>query len=284
VSGPATHRRPIALLVAGALIIIAGAAAARRMALRSFERKTLNPGVLSEATPADVGLAFQRLSIPSEDRQLDGFLVRAGRGCAATGSVLIFHGRHETIADWVKAQRVLADGCVSSLVFDYSGHGRSSGPGTVAHLNADAVAAYQTFLNVFPGAERRCIMSHSLGAGPLVHALARAERKPDCVVLASAYSSFRDLAVQSGLPRALRLLLPDVWNNVDAARRLDVPLLWVHSRADTTIPLELGRRLFTAYRGPKIARTLDGYGHNAIYKETPAAIWSPIVAFVIGGS
>ena len=87
------RRRWAGALLAAALLIAAGGAA-RRMALRSFERKSLNPGVLSSATPADVGLAFQRLSLPSEDRLLDAFLVRAAPGCVTPTAVLIFHGRH----------------------------------------------------------------------------------------------------------------------------------------------------------------------------------------------
>ena len=177
---------------------------------------------------------------------------------------------------------MLATDCVSSLVFDYSGHGRSTGPGTVAYLNADAEAAYNAFLGLFSGSERRCLLSHSLGAGPLVHTLAHATRKPDCVVLASPYSSLRDLAVRGGLPRPLRLLLPDVWDNAGEVSDIDVSLLWVHSHADATIPFDLGQRLFAAYPGPKMAQPLEGYPHNAIYQDTPAALWAPVLAFLHG--
>ena len=267
------------LVVAG---VIALGVAARRRSLRSFERKTLNPGVLSAATPADVGLAFERLSISSENRRLDAFLVHAAPGCARGAALLIFHGRHETVADWVKVQRTLSRGCVSSLVFDYSGHGRSSPPGTVAHLDADAVAAYRTFLESFP-AGRRCVLSHSLGAGPLLYALTHAVQQPDCVILASSYSSLRELAVEGGLPRPLRFILPDVWDNVEAAAAVHRPLLWIHSRADATIPLSLGQPVYAAYAGEKSALTLDAFDHNAIYQDLPPQIWSPILSFVNSG-
>jgi uncharacterized protein len=155
VSGAVRRRRWIVWLGVGVCAVGLGIAA-RRRSLRSFERKTLNPGVLSEATPADAGLAYERLSIPSQDRQLDAFLVRAAPGCARTAALLIFHGRHETVADWVKVQSTLSLGCVSSLVFDYSGHGRSSPPGTIAHLDADAVAAYRAFSNPSPPGGAAC--------------------------------------------------------------------------------------------------------------------------------
>jgi uncharacterized protein len=270
----------VVLLVVGVCLIGLGVTA-RWRSLRSFERKTLNPGVLSEATPADVGLAFERTWIPSEDRRLGAFLVRAAAGCARSAALLIFHGRHETVADWIKVQGTLSRGCVSSLVFDYSGHGHSSPPGTIAHLNADAVAAYRAFLDSFPSG-RRCVLSHSLGAGPLLYAVTHVTQQPDCVILASSYSSFRELAVQGGLPRPLRFILPDVWDNVEAAARVRAPLLWLHSRADATIPIALGQPVYASYGGPKSALALDGFDHNAIYQRLPAEIWSPVLSFATG--
>lgn len=86
-----------------------------------IRKDTLNPGKRSEATPADVGLTYERLSIPSGNRQLDSFLVRAKDSCRPTAALLIFHGRGETIADWIRVQRYLYDRCISSIIFDYSG-------------------------------------------------------------------------------------------------------------------------------------------------------------------
>jgi hypothetical protein len=56
-------------------------------------------------------------------------------------------------------------------------------------------------------------------------------------------------------------------------------MLWVHSRTDKTIPIDLGQKVYDAKTGSKAADVVDGFDHNAIYKETPDAIWSPIIAF-----
>jgi hypothetical protein len=37
--------------------------------------------------------------------------------------------------------------------------------------------------------------------------------------------------------------------------------------------------VYDAKTGSKAADVVDGFDHNAIYKETPEAIWSPIIAF-----
>jgi fermentation-respiration switch protein FrsA (DUF1100 family) len=250
--------------------------------LGPFEKSTLNPGVRSEATPAEVGVAFERVAIPSSGRILDGFLVRADRSCAPATAVLIFHGRGETIADWVKVQKYLHSHCVSSLVFDYAGHGHSTGVGTVDHLNEDAVAADTFFLAAFQSASRRCLLSHSLGGGPMLFAATQPSAHPDCVVAANPFSSLREMAALGGMPKAQVWAISDVWDNVDRVKQLDAPLLWVASRADTTIPIALGEEVYEAKPERKASVTLDGFSHNAIYLDTPDAIWTPILAFVKG--
>jgi len=247
----------------------------------SFEKRTLNPGFRSAATPADLGLKFERVAIPSGPRVLDGFLVRAEASCPETAAVLIFHGRGETIADWIKVQQRLHDSCISSLVFDYSGHGRSTPPGTIDNLNADAVAADQFFLKAFPPNERRCLLSHSMGGGPMLYAATRPGLAPDCVVIASPFASLRAMAVLGGLPRWLSFIMPDKWDNVEMAGHLRSAMLWIQSNADTTIPIAQGRKVYDAKIGPKKAVILNGFGHNAIYKEMPPEIWSAITSFVL---
>ncbi len=267
------------------LLIVAGAAAFKVGFLgnpwSSFEKSTLNPGLRSNTTPGDLGIPFQRISIASESRQLDAFLVPAGAECKKHVAVLIFHGRNETIADWVAAQKRLRDGCIASLAFDYSGHGRSSGPGTIAHLNIDAVAAYAAFIKLTP-TSRHCLFSHSMGGGPMLWAATSSIAAPDCIVIANPFSSLRSMAERSGMPKLLGVLMPDAWDNVSLVKRIHAPLLWIHSRADRTIPIAEGRAVFDAAPDPKRALILDGYDHNAIYRELPDEIWTPMTVFIRG--
>src|SRR5208282_815612 len=116
----------------------------------------LNTGPNGAETPATVGLAFDRLKIPSGHRILDAYLVRAAATCQPRVAVLIFHGVMETISEWVLAQRFLYDHCISSIVFDYSGHGDSSRPGTIAHLNEDAIQPTQLSYHNFPASAFAC--------------------------------------------------------------------------------------------------------------------------------
>lgn len=284
VRAPRRLLRAVTLAVLGLAGVVIGVTLAEGYnPWSSFEKNTLNPGFRSAATPADLGLKFERVAIPSGPRVLDGFLVRAEASCLETAAVLIFHGRDETIADWIKVQQRLHESCISSLAFDYSGHGRSTPPGTIDNLDADAVAADRFFLKAFPATERRCLLSHSMGGGPMLYAATNSGVAPDCVVIASPFASLRAMAVLSGFPRWLSFLMPDKWDNVVMAARLRAPMLWIHSEADKTIPIAQGRKVYEAKTGPKTAVILSGFNHNAIYEKMPPEIWSPITNFVLHG-
>src|SRR4051794_31740335 len=66
-------------------------------------------------TPATVGLKFEAVTFESRGNKLNAFFVPA-EGPA----LLIFHGNGESISGWVPALKLLHDGGVAAMVFDYS--------------------------------------------------------------------------------------------------------------------------------------------------------------------
>ena len=154
----------------------------------------------------------------------------------------------ETISEWVLAQKFLYDHCVSSIVFDYSGHGDSTRPGTIGHLNEDAIPAYATFVSQFPG-ERLCVLGHSMGNAPLLESLPRFSPPPSCVVVANAFSSLRDAGRKRGTSIFLLYAIPDAWDDVENAKLVRVPLLVVYSDADTVNPPDMGQQHFRSCAG-----------------------------------
>jgi len=193
--------------------------------LERLERAMISTGPNGPETPATVGLAFERLKIPSGNRLLDAYLVEAPSGCEPRAAVLIFHGVGGTISKWVNVQRLLYDHCLSSVVFDYSGNGDSSPPGTVRNLHQDAIAAYGAFHGRFASTSRACILGFSMGNAVLLDAYTELQPPPDCVIVGGAFSSARQSAVHMwGIPGWMARALPDLWNNVAAVPRLHSPL------------------------------------------------------------
>ncbi|MGI4747916.1 MAG: alpha/beta hydrolase [Janthinobacterium lividum] len=273
--------RIVATVTVVALVVLVGTAAALRdVALRTAEKSLMVLHANGAERPDDFGALSERVWIRSGQRNLQALLVRAPGPCSDAVAVLLFHGRGETISGWAKVQAFLARQCVSSMVFDYSGHGSSTPPARIATLNADAVAAYGDFVRRFPDSRRRCILGHSMGVAPMLDAYPSLAPVPDCTVVANGFSSLQEFAHAEGAPAPIAFLLGSVWNNLRAIGRVDSPLLVIHGDRDQVIDPAMARRLDEAAPASALRVTARGFGHNALYTTPGIAWWAPVLAFL----
>lgn len=232
-------------------------------------------------TPATLGLAYEHLKIPSGERLLDTYIVRAAPDCSPRSALLIFHGVGETISQWVPVQRLLYDHCISSMTFDYSGDGNSTGRGSVENLDQDAVAAYQFFAARFDSQERLCVLGFSMGNAAMLQSVGKFRPVPSCMVIASAISSGRESAEYHWkIPKIFMAIVPDTWNNVENVSQVRSPVLVLHSDADRVNPVWMGQKIFEAAPQPKRLAILHGLRHNAAYKSPSEQWWQPAIQFV----
>jgi pimeloyl-ACP methyl ester carboxylesterase len=271
--------------IAGVLVTLAVVGlvllGARPLAIGLAEKQLMELHPKGAATPASFGAAsYQDLTFDSGGRRLDASLVRAAADCPAAAALLIFHGKGETVTNWARAQAFLAGQCVSSMVFDYSGHGASAPPANIANLNADAAAAWPVFVRLFPKPTRRCVLAHSMGNSMMLHAYPAMNPAPDCVVDANGFTSVAKMAKLGGAPGPLLFLLSGVWDNEAAIKAVHVPLLVIHSDADGTIPPAMGAELAAAAPAGALAITVHGYGHDALYETPASGWWTPVLKFV----
>ena len=131
---------------------------------------------------------------------------------------------------------------VSSLVFNYSGYGASSGTFSTAHCEEDAIAAYRELV---AGVTRRLFCSGFLLG---VELAARWPRVSMCdgLVLCEGFSTFREAGMAMGFPRWLTRVVPDVWDTVHRVRELEMPVLVVHSDKDGLFPVSMAKRVAEA--------------------------------------
>ena len=275
-----TRLRLVIVGVVVVCVLIAGGVALREIALQSAEKNLMILHKNGTQKPDDFGAAADTVWIQSGDRRLQASIVRAPSNCGDKVAVLLFHGRGETISDWAKAQAFLNQQCISSMAFDYSGHGSSTPPAHISTLNADAVAAYADFVERFPASERHCILGHSMGVAPMLNAYPLFRPAPVCTVLASGFSSLEDSARASGAPAAIALLLRGTWNNVRAISVVHGPLLLIHSDADKVIAPGMAERLEAAAPMTAIRVTVHGFDHNALYESPRLAWWAPVLTFL----
>jgi alpha-beta hydrolase superfamily lysophospholipase len=272
----------IVVIIALGLMAVGG----RAFATRAMSQRAVSPRTLGSTTPASVGLPFSRIAVESGDRTLIGWWVRARADSGKTPpAVLFLHGNRSSISDYAALQRFFYRQGISSLVFDYSGFGASGGKPSLENAIADAGRVAQVFADSAGDGARRVAFGSALGATVLLQAIDSVQPHVNGLVIEGVDASVRDAAVRSGrLPEFLAPVVEDIANNVDAAARVRVPLLAVHSYADARVPIEEAQRVVAAV--PAQASLVRHWrkGHSALLVSSKPCDWSPVLSFVRAGA
>lgn len=251
----------------------------RVFASERAEEVLIRPGPMGRETPADVNLPYSSFTVPSGNRALHAWLVRASDSSPPTATVLVFHGNRTAISDLVGLQLSLYQHGITSMTFDYSGFGNSNGAPSIRNLREDAVAAFGTFLDSVGRAPKRFVMGTSLGAAVLMDAINEIQLGVDGVILIGTFASSRRIAVREGrVPNLVSLVLPNQYNTVRAATRLRRPLLVVHSEADELFPMADAEAIVAAAGGGARLVRLPGVAHHDYLTEH--SHWTPIIEFI----
>lgn len=225
------------------------------------------------------------VSIQSGPRTIDARLLLP-RG-AAMASVLILHGIGERLEYWQAAQHLLAELQIASLIFDYSGYGRSNGAATPKNLREDTIAAYRELQRLVPNLPPPFLLGLSLGTGVAADAAPHLDPPPSGLVLCEAFTSLRDAAgaVLDSLPllslfsRWLKLLMPDLYRTASSIGRLAMPVLILHSEDDELFPATMAKQIHEASGAQARLTIVSGFAHNDAYARPSLAYWRPILEF-----
>lgn len=267
-------------LAAGGAAVLGIAGGLRALAFRLAQRSMLVAGMPGVVTPEDVGVPYEPFEIASGRRRLAAWWLPVPLERDRRRAVLVFHGRNETVCEWVGPLRYLWERGVSTLVFDYSGFGASTGVPTVGALREDVRSAWQAFRERTEG-QRRYVLGLSLGTGFLLDGLAAFGKEVDGVALLAPYSSARRAAVETGaMPAFLSLLLPDPLDNIGAVRRVAAPLLVVCSRDDDLLPCSMAEQVYAAAPGPKRLVVLEGLRHRDLLGSGYERTFAPVIEFL----
>jgi alpha-beta hydrolase superfamily lysophospholipase len=239
-----------------------------RMLLRSDRMNGIMEQMLS-AFPFAKG----RLVIPSGKRRLSAVYVSAGDD---TPAVVVCHGIGELVEYWGKVQGLLKEMGVSSLVFNYSGYGTSTGHLSTAHCEEDAIAACRELAG--RGHRSIVLLGFSLGSGVAAAVASRVDI--DGLVLCEGFSTLREAGIAMGFPRWVTRAVPDVWDTVHRVSALKMPVLVVHSDVDGLFPLSMAQRVAEACRPRGKLIVINGLSHNAPIFTPTEEYWQPISDWV----
>jgi alpha-beta hydrolase superfamily lysophospholipase len=230
---------------------------------------------LPRKAPPDAGTSSLSLRIRSGESDLNAVLARPAAAMPTAG-VLICHGIGETVEHWEAAQRLLSMEGVASLVFNYSGYGRSTGRIHAAQFEHDAIAAFRTLEELLP-AVPISLLGFSLGSGIATAIVTKVNAKG--LVLCAAFTSLREAACRI-LPRAVAHLLPNIWNTQDALRICAIPVLIVHGEADRLFPARMGRELADLCAAKHELVLMPELGHNDPIYRPQSSYWALIATRV----
>ena len=165
---------------------------------------------------------------------------------------------------------------VSSLVFNYSGYGESSGSISSSHCEQDAIVA---FAELLPRGHRTIfLLGFSLGSG-VVCAVA-AHLNADGVILCESFSTLREAGSAIGFPGWMTQVIPDVWKNVDRVSELKLPVLVMHSDGDRLFPVSTAKRVVAGCGARGELILISGLSHNAPIFAPSKAYWQPVAEWV----
>jgi hypothetical protein len=222
---------------------------------------------------SDLPVDGKQLVISSGKRRLSAVYLSAGDD---TSAILICHGIGELVEYWGKVQDLLRGMGVSSLVFNYSGYGASSGTVSTAHCEEDAIAAYRELVN--RGHSTIVLLGFSLGSG--VASAVASQIDVRGLVLCEGFSTLGEAAIAMGFSRLLTRVATNVWDTAHRVSELEMPVLVVHSEEDGLFPLSMAKRVAEACgpRGELIV--VNGLAHDAPYSAPTENYWRPIAEWV----
>jgi len=150
---------------------------------------------------------------------------------------------------------------------EYRGYGGVEGVPTESGIESDARAAYDTMrarFHVDP--PRVVIYGWSLGSAVAVDLASHVEEA--AVILEGAPASVVAIGQQRYPMFPVRLIIRNPFESILKIGAVKAPMLFLHSRGDTIVPIEEGRRLFDAAPQPKEWIEVTG-GHVYAAEKDP---------------
>lgn len=224
----------------------------------------------TSSAPAS-GARASRHSVPSAAHRLDAIFVSPDSPRAA---ILICHGIGEVVDHWLAVQNLLAANGIASLVFDYTGYGKSRGTADWKRCEEDAVSAF-AYLETLVPQTPISVLGFSMGSGIATAILQRVPAST--LILCSAFTSFRDAACALGLPRVLSPVLPHIWRSIDALSSCPVPVLIVHGDRDRAFPVRMAAELASACGPSGDLVVVPDQAHNEVFYRPHMSYWGNVI-------
>ncbi|MGC1423814.1 MAG: alpha/beta fold hydrolase [Terracidiphilus sp.] len=241
-------------------------------AIRYRDRAMRRVARLSRAATDDVIVSQHWIS--SGNNRLHAAYVEPA-AAPAKAALLICHGIGEIVEYWFPVQHLLAANGVASLVFDYSGYGRSSGSIDWRQCELDAVNAFEYLKHIAPSTPIS-MLGLSMGSG--VAAAVIDKVMPQCLFLCGSFTSYRAAACAVFLPRFLSGIVPPIWNSRETLKNCLVPVIIVHGEKDPLFPVQMAADLASACGANAELIVVPNLSHNEPFYKPRLSYWNLIIS------
>jgi hypothetical protein len=217
------------------------------------------PNKSYEADPI-AGIKKTSLFIPAKDgSKIHAWLFRLPHSTKLT---IVSHGNAGNVSNRFYIADALVRAGSSALVYDYRGYGLSTGKPTIPGILEDGLTVYD-YGRIYYPANEILLYGESIGTAVTCHIAS--QRPVAAVILQSGIANLPSVAKHLFL---LLNIYPDFvlpephLDNAKLISKLNVPLLILHGRKDTLVPVENSEQLFSNAHEPKKLVILDHCGHN----------------------
>jgi hypothetical protein len=192
-------------------------------------------------------------------------------------AVLHCHGNGGNVSHRLDVAEALLSTGVNVLLFDYRGYGRSAGQPGEEGTYLDAQAAHAWLRGRGFAATNILAFGESLGGGVATELALR--ETVGGLVLQSTFTSIPDIGAELFPFLPVRALARIRYDTLAKLPRVRVPVLVMHSRADTLVPFAHAERNFAVANEPKQLREIAG-DHNDFLEAGPEAFTSAFADFL----
>jgi pimeloyl-ACP methyl ester carboxylesterase len=223
-------------------------------------------------SPEHYGIPQDRVEVlsfeTSDGELLYGWYCRSGNPIA---SVLYCHGNTGNLSNTAHIIPHLLAAGVNVLTFDYRGFGQSTGSPSSSNIVDDAMTAARLHERIRPAGLPSILYGYSLG-GAIASKII--ERHPfDGLILQSTFTTLPDITRVTFPHLPLHRISGRFFNTLDVVRRLTIPVLTIHGRADEVCPAWMAESIHESCRSDaKRLVLVDGGLHKDLYTRPDVTV------------
>jgi fermentation-respiration switch protein FrsA (DUF1100 family) len=249
-------------------VLLLGLVALFVIMLSRFEHSQVyHPSREFRATGQELGRPLEEALFKAADgTPLHGWFFRADTNSPhAHLAVLVCHGNAGNISDRLDVCSAFLSTGLNVFVFDYRGYGRCGGKPSEkgTYLDGDAAFRWLQAKGFAPG--QIILHGESLGGGIAAELATR--HKPAGLVLQSTFTSIPDIGAELFPWLPVRWLSRIHYDTRSKLSRIHVPVMLMHSRADTLVRFRHAEQNFAAANEPKLLWELTG-DHNSNLEDS----------------